>query len=187
MSLSGIVLAIFVIGIALKMYLESDAFNLKCIVSNVDGNKYCVRERAKLQMAADLLAEAKAAAAAKEVDPTFIREGEVLDTQALNEATRLGNETRSIENALKIAQDTARNNYQTLQNQYEMNRALLQQRIAEATGKQQYGLAELDLRRQMEENKMQQFREEQKFNQEERREKRIQMIMQVLDGLTRRY
>ena len=37
MSLSGIVLAIFVIGIALKMYLESDAFNLKCIVSNVDG------------------------------------------------------------------------------------------------------------------------------------------------------
>ena len=39
------------------MYLESDAFNLKCIVSNVDGNKYCVRERAKLQMAADLLAE----------------------------------------------------------------------------------------------------------------------------------
>ena len=39
------------------MYLESDAFNLKCIVSNVDGNKYCVRERSKLQLAADLLAE----------------------------------------------------------------------------------------------------------------------------------
>ena len=57
MSLSGIVLAIFVIGVALKMYLESDAFNLKCIVSNVDGNKYCVRERAKLQLAADLLAQ----------------------------------------------------------------------------------------------------------------------------------
>ncbi len=57
MSLSGIVLAIFVIGVALKIYLESDAFNLKCIVSNVDGNKYCVRERAKLQLAADLLAQ----------------------------------------------------------------------------------------------------------------------------------
>jgi len=56
MNLSGIVLAVFVIGVALKMYLESDAFNLKCIVSNVDGNKYCVRERAKLQLAADLLA-----------------------------------------------------------------------------------------------------------------------------------
>ena len=56
MSLSGWVLAIFVAGIALKMYFESDAFNLKCIISNVDGNKYCVRERAKLQLAADLLA-----------------------------------------------------------------------------------------------------------------------------------
>lgn len=55
-SLSGVVLAIFVIGVALKMYFESDAFNLKCIVSDVDGNKYCVRERAKLQLAADLLA-----------------------------------------------------------------------------------------------------------------------------------
>lgn len=56
MSLSGWVLAIFVAGIALKMYFESDAFNLKCIVSDIDGNKYCVRERAKLQLAADLLA-----------------------------------------------------------------------------------------------------------------------------------
>jgi len=56
MSLSGWILALFVIGIALKMYSESDAFNLKCIVSEVDGNKYCVRERAKLQLAADLLA-----------------------------------------------------------------------------------------------------------------------------------
>lgn len=56
-SISGYVLAIFVVGVALKMYLESDAFNLKCIISNVDGNKYCVRERAKLQLAADLLAK----------------------------------------------------------------------------------------------------------------------------------
>ena len=55
-SFSGCVLALFVIGIALKMYLESDAFNLKCIVSKVDGEKYCVRERAKLELAADLLA-----------------------------------------------------------------------------------------------------------------------------------
>jgi hypothetical protein len=40
----------------LKIYYESDAFNLKCIISDVDGQKYCVRERAKLQLAADLLA-----------------------------------------------------------------------------------------------------------------------------------
>ena len=40
----------------LRIYWESDAFNLKCVVSDVDGNKYCVRERLKLQMVADLLA-----------------------------------------------------------------------------------------------------------------------------------
>jgi hypothetical protein len=50
------VILIFILFICLKMYLESDAYNLKCIISNVDGEKYCVRERAKLQMAADLLA-----------------------------------------------------------------------------------------------------------------------------------
>lgn len=56
MSFSGCILGLFVIGMALKIYLESDAFNLKCIISDVDGNKYCVRERAKLELAADLLA-----------------------------------------------------------------------------------------------------------------------------------
>ena len=53
---SGCVLGLFVIAMALKMYFESDAFNLKCIISDVDGNTYCVRERAKLELAADLLA-----------------------------------------------------------------------------------------------------------------------------------
>ena len=52
----GYILAIFVIGVILKIYLESDAFNLKCIVSDVDGNKYCVRETEHLQDTADLLA-----------------------------------------------------------------------------------------------------------------------------------
>ena len=52
----GYVMIAFVVAIGLKIYFESDAFNLKCIVSDVDGNKYCVRERAKLQLAADLLA-----------------------------------------------------------------------------------------------------------------------------------
>ena len=33
-------------------------FQLKCIVSDVDGNRYCVRERNKLELAADLLAQA---------------------------------------------------------------------------------------------------------------------------------
>lgn len=56
MDFIGYALFIFVIIVAFKIYYESDAFNLKCIVSDVDGNKYCVRERAKLQLAADLLA-----------------------------------------------------------------------------------------------------------------------------------
>lgn len=41
----------------LRIYWESDAFNLKCIISDVDGNKYCVRERLKIQLVADLLAK----------------------------------------------------------------------------------------------------------------------------------
>jgi hypothetical protein len=50
------VIIFFVIIICLKIYYESDAFNLKCIISHVDGKKYCVREREKLELAADLLA-----------------------------------------------------------------------------------------------------------------------------------
>jgi len=40
----------------MKIYQESDVFNLKCIISGVDGKKYCVRERHKLELAADRLA-----------------------------------------------------------------------------------------------------------------------------------
>ena len=42
----------------LKMYKDSDSFNLRCVISKVDGNTYCVRERGKLELAVDLLAEA---------------------------------------------------------------------------------------------------------------------------------
>jgi hypothetical protein len=52
----GWVLIGFIIIIMLRIYWESDAFNLKCIISGVDGKTYCVRERLKLQMVADLLA-----------------------------------------------------------------------------------------------------------------------------------
>lgn len=55
-NMFGYVLILFVVAIGLKIFFESDAFNLKCIVSDIDGNQYCVRERAKLQLAADLLA-----------------------------------------------------------------------------------------------------------------------------------
>jgi hypothetical protein len=56
-DLLGYVLIAFIIGICVYMYYDSDAFQLKCIVSTVDGNKYCVRERDNVQKAADLLAK----------------------------------------------------------------------------------------------------------------------------------
>lgn len=46
----------FVLLICLKIYSESELYNLKCIISTVDGNKYCVRERSKEKHAANLLA-----------------------------------------------------------------------------------------------------------------------------------
>lgn len=53
----GYVLIAFIIGICIYIYYDSDSFQLKCIVSTVDGNKYCVRERDNVQKAADLLAK----------------------------------------------------------------------------------------------------------------------------------
>tara|TARA_B100000989_G_scaffold287280_1_gene256767 strand:- start:1368 stop:1895 length:528 start_codon:yes stop_codon:yes gene_type:complete len=37
--------------------MDSDSFNLRCIISDVNGNKYCVRDRSKLEFAADRLAK----------------------------------------------------------------------------------------------------------------------------------
>mgnify|MGYP000061523147 CR=1 FL=1 len=42
MEFIGIALFIFVIIVVLKIYYESDAFNLKCIVSDVDGQQYLI-------------------------------------------------------------------------------------------------------------------------------------------------
>ena len=46
----------FVIIICLKLIYESDTINLRCVISDVDGNKYCVREREQVNQAADRLA-----------------------------------------------------------------------------------------------------------------------------------
>jgi hypothetical protein len=56
------ILGYFIIGFILStsyyIYRENyENFQLKCIVSSVDGNKYCVREREKIDKAADLLAK----------------------------------------------------------------------------------------------------------------------------------
>jgi hypothetical protein len=45
-----------VIIVIVRMYMKSDMANLKCVISGIDGNKYCVRDRTKLKEAANLLA-----------------------------------------------------------------------------------------------------------------------------------
>lgn len=54
----GYIILIGILGICLYVYCENwGEFQLKCIISNEDGNKYCVRERSRIQEAADLLAK----------------------------------------------------------------------------------------------------------------------------------
>ena len=49
---------LFILGACIyNFFMNSDQFQLKCIVSTVDGNKYCVRDRNKINAAADLLAK----------------------------------------------------------------------------------------------------------------------------------
>lgn len=52
----GYILIGFILVISIYIYFQGDEFQLKCIVSNVDGNKYCVRERAMMDAAVDRLA-----------------------------------------------------------------------------------------------------------------------------------
>ena len=47
----------FIIFMCLKIYFDSEHYNLKCVISSVDGEKYCVRERKQLKPAANLLAK----------------------------------------------------------------------------------------------------------------------------------
>ena len=56
-NMYGFIIILFILLIALKMYTDSDEFNLRCIVSTVDEKKYCVRERNQVQKASDLLAQ----------------------------------------------------------------------------------------------------------------------------------
>ena len=56
-NMFGFILILFIILIGLKIYYDSDIFNLRCIVSTADGKKYCVRERKNIQKASNLLAQ----------------------------------------------------------------------------------------------------------------------------------
>ena len=56
LDILGYVIIAGILFVCIYIYFQNSDFQLKCIVSTVDGNKYCVREREKLQDAADLLA-----------------------------------------------------------------------------------------------------------------------------------
>ena len=53
----SIFIILFIIVISYRIYHNSDLFQLKCIISDVDGNTYCVRERNKIAASADRLAQ----------------------------------------------------------------------------------------------------------------------------------
>jgi len=57
LNMFGLIIILFIILIGLKLYYESDVFNLRCIVSTADGKKYCVRERNNIERASNLLAQ----------------------------------------------------------------------------------------------------------------------------------
>jgi hypothetical protein len=50
--LGGVILIL-----CLRVYYISENLHLKCVISTVDGNKYCVRDRTKIKEAVNLLAE----------------------------------------------------------------------------------------------------------------------------------
>ena len=53
----GYIMIGLVVFASYYIYQENyESFQLKCIVSDVDGNKYCVRDRKEVEKAADLLA-----------------------------------------------------------------------------------------------------------------------------------
>lgn len=56
-NILGYIMILLIIFISIKIYHDSDMLQLKCIISDVDGKKYCVRDRSKLELAADKLAE----------------------------------------------------------------------------------------------------------------------------------
>ena len=52
----GYVIIVAIVALCIYIFFKSDDFQLKCIVSTVDGEKYCVRERDRMDEAVDLLA-----------------------------------------------------------------------------------------------------------------------------------
>ena len=49
---------IIILCIAFTFYLNSDTFNLTCVIAKRDGNTYCVRDSDRIQQSVELLSEA---------------------------------------------------------------------------------------------------------------------------------
>lgn len=56
-NLVSILVLISMIALFMKYMKYDESSQLKCVISHVDGNTYCVRERTKIQLVADLLAK----------------------------------------------------------------------------------------------------------------------------------
>ena len=55
-SITCLIILGFIFWISIHFYKNSDFINLKCIISESDGNKYCIRERKNSKEAVELLA-----------------------------------------------------------------------------------------------------------------------------------
>lgn len=44
------------IAVCVYLFVNSDFYNLKCVISTIDGNRYCVRERKRINEAVNILA-----------------------------------------------------------------------------------------------------------------------------------
>jgi hypothetical protein len=55
-NIVGYAMIALLLLVSIRIYKQSDFIHLKCIISDVDGKRYCVRERKKLELAADRLA-----------------------------------------------------------------------------------------------------------------------------------
>ena len=51
------IIIIFIIFICYRFYSGSSYFQLKCVISDVNGKKYCLRERNRMDEASGLLAK----------------------------------------------------------------------------------------------------------------------------------
>lgn len=56
LNIVSVLFVILILIISLNVYHFSESLELKCIISDLDGRKYCVRDRKKLQESADMLA-----------------------------------------------------------------------------------------------------------------------------------